>query len=94
MQFEWDPNKARTNRTKHGISFETAVLAFRDERAVIIEDDRFDYEECREILIGLVPSVKRCLMVVFTEREEDLIRVISARKATRLETDLYYEENG
>ena len=61
--------------------------------AVIIDDDRYDYEEHREILIGFTPSSMGCLVVVFTEREENLIRVISARRATRLETNLYYEEN-
>ena len=94
MDFEWDPDKARSNLRKHGISFQTATLAFRDERALLIEDNRHDYGEIREILIGQVPSESGCLMVVFTERAESLVRIISARKATRAEIDLYYEENG
>ena len=93
MEFEWDPNKAHANLKKHGISFETAALAFQDEMAVVIVDDRYDYDEVREILIGFTPIEQGCLMVVFTEREEDVVRIISARKATRAETRLYHEEN-
>ena len=93
MEFEWDPNKAHANQKKHGISFETAALAFQDEMAVVIVDDRYDYDEVREILIGFTPIEQGCLMVVFTEREEDVVRIISARKATRAETRLYHEEN-
>ncbi len=95
MEFEWDPSKDRANRKKHGVSFNTAILAFQDEMALIIKDDRFDYGgEVREILIGMTPAEVGCLLVIFTEREENFIRIISARKATRAETNLYHEENG
>lgn len=93
-EFEWDEDKARANKRKHGISFEVAALAFEDESALIFEDDPFDYEEVREILIGR-PSkdLEQCLLVVFTERFDDLIRIISAKRATRTETDRYYEQS-
>ena len=94
MQFEWDDRKAVENKAKHGISFEVAALTFTDEAALIFEDDRDDYKELREILIGRPSSERQCLLVVFTEREAEMIRIISARKATRAETDLYYEQNG
>ena len=94
MQFEWDEDKALQNRRKHQISFETAVLAFEDESALIFEDDRFEYDETREILIGRpFPAKEQFLFVVFTERLQDVIRIISARKATRAETNWYHEQN-
>jgi len=93
VQFEWDENKALRNRRKHQISFETATLAFEDEAAIIFEDDRFEYDEVREVLIGRPLPDTQCLFVVFTERLEDVIRIISARKATRTETRLYHEQN-
>jgi uncharacterized DUF497 family protein len=94
MEFEWDDTKAHQNKVKHGISFEVAALTFEDEAAIILEDDRSDYGEIREILIGRPLSERQCLLVVFTERDLNLIRIISARKATRAETKLYYEQNG
>ena len=94
MEFEWNDTKADSNKVKHGISFEVAALAFEDEAAIIFEDDRNDYGETREILIGRPLLERQCLLVVFTERDENLIRIISARKATRAETKLYYEQNG
>jgi uncharacterized protein len=94
MKFEWDENKALQNRRKHQVSFETAALAFEDESAIIFEDDRFDYDEIREILIGRpLPEREQCLFVVFVERRENTIRIISARKATRAETNRYHEQN-
>lgn len=94
MQFEWDEDKAFQNRRKHQISFKSAVLAFEDESALIFEDDRFEYEETREILIGRpFPGKEQYLFVVFTERLQDVIRIISARRATRAETNRYHEQN-
>lgn len=94
MKFEWDENKALENRRKHQITFETATLAFEDESAIIFEDNRFEYDEIREILIGRPLSEKEhCLFVVYTERTQDVIRIISARRATRAETRWYHEQN-
>lgn len=92
MEFEWDDKKNAVNKEKHGVSFEIAALVFRDEAALIFEDDRNDYDEVREIIIGRVQD-KQCLMVVFTERSEDVIRIISARQATRREANLYYGQD-
>ena len=94
MKFEWDEKKALQNKRKHQISFETAALAFEDESAIIFEDDRYEYDEIREILIGRpFPGNQQCLYVVFTERRENAIRIISARKATRAEAHRYHEQN-
>lgn len=87
MEFEWDDNKNKINKEKHGIDFSTAVLAFDDENKVEIFD-RFHstLEEERFLLIG---KVKGILTVVFTERK-DKVRIISARQANKIEEDIYY----
>ncbi len=86
LSFDWDDDKAEENYAKHGVSFELAELVFSDPFAVERVDDRQDYGEERFILIGMAREV--VLFVVYTEREER-IRLISARRATRLERDDY-----
>ena len=88
FEFEWDEAKSRTNRAKHGISFEEAKAIF-DGPVFTALDDRFDYEEDRFISYGrLGPLV--VVVVAHTERD-GRIRLISARKASRRETQAYYE---
>jgi uncharacterized DUF497 family protein len=87
MDYQWDPNKARTNLRKHGIAFADAVLVFEDTAAITIEDER--REEERYITIGM-DAQSRVLVVVFTWRN-DSIRIISARKSTLLEREQYEE---
>lgn len=90
LRFEWDPRKARSNLAKHGVSFEEASSAFYDEDALIIPDPDHSDEEDRFILLGLTSGV-RVVVVVHCYRESDeVIRLISARKATRRESG-YYE---
>lgn len=91
VEFEWDPEKAAGNLRKHGVSFEFAAKAFRDPLAVEWIDDRVDYGETRTVLLGLADG--SILVVVYTERES-CIRLISARRATKNEQDIYYRENG
>ena len=88
MQFEWDEAKNAANIKKHGISFEEATSIFDDVVFTSI-DDRFDYEEIREISIGAIESVV-VVTVVHTDRGE-VTRIISARKATKKERKKYYE---
>src|SRR5687768_2387960 len=87
--FEWDPSKARANQRKHGVSFEEAQTAFADERGLIIHDpDHSDLED-RFVLLGL-SSTLRALVVCHCYRSGDrVIRIISARKANRLERIQY-----
>ncbi len=87
MQFEWDDCKNAANKTKHGISFETASKVFNDPYYIEIYDSDHSIEEDRFIAIGLVEDV---LFVVFTERK-DAIRLISARLATEVERRYYYD---
>jgi len=88
MQFEWDENKNAQNLKKHGISFEEAQEIF-DGIVFTAIDERFDYGEIREISIGAIQGVV-IVTVVHTERNQ-LIRIISARKATRQERETYYD---
>lgn len=95
MTFEWDFEKSQSNLRKHGVSFEMASEVFFDENAFSLQDDRLDYNEPREILIGRTRGpVGDVLLVVFTERAGEVMRLISARKANRRERGWYYEQNG
>ena len=87
MDYQWDPDKARANLQKHGISFADAVTVFSDERALTIEDD--DPSEERFVTLGM-DAIGRILIVVYTYREEG-IRIISARNATARERKQYGE---
>lgn len=91
MEFEWDEEKNRANIRKHdGISFEMAVRVFLDENRIEKYDARHSLDEDRYNVIGMVENL---LFVVYTERNDDTIRIISARKATKEECNEYYEEN-
>lgn len=89
IKFEWDKNKNETNKKKHKISFEEAQTVFYDEDALIIDDPEHSEEEERFIILGF--SKKANLLVVcHCYRETDLIiRIISARKATKTERKQY-----
>lgn len=89
IRFDWDSRKARSNEKKHGVPFEEARSVFFDEQALLLEDAQPRHEEERFVLLGLSASL-RLLVVVHALRDGDVIRIISARKATRKET-LEYE---
>ena len=89
--FEWSSRKALQNRRKHGVSFEEARSAFLDENARLIADDDHSGDEDRFVLLGLSVQL-RLLVVVHCYRESDnVIRIISARKADRVERRQYSE---
>jgi uncharacterized protein len=89
MRFDWDPAKARDNLRKHGVSFEEARTVFSDDQAILIADPEHSDEEERFVLLGL-SSTLRVLTVVHCYRASDeVIRIISARKATRSERAQY-----
>jgi len=89
--FQSDPEKARQNRLKHGVSFEEATTAFGDPLSVTLPDPLHSKGEEREILIGNTVYGKT-IVVVFTHRAR-IIRIISARRATNHER-LIYETDG
>ena len=87
--YEWDPDKDRINSEKHGVTFEEAVTVFDDEKALLILDNDHSQTEERFIIIGLSEKL-RVLYVCHCYREPgDVIRIISARKATELERSFY-----
>lgn len=88
MDYEWDKQKESLNIKKHGVDFSDAVVALEDELALTIEDK--DHYEQRFKTLGM-GSYLNILFVVHAERDEDHIRIISARKADRTETKQYYE---
>ena len=90
LSFEWNDRKALTNLAKHGVSCETARKVFEDPFAVEIEDRSANYGEVRRRIVGLGNGL--VLTVIYTERSE-VIRIISARKATRAERK-EYDDNG
>ena len=89
MDFEWDENKAQINLEKHGVSFEEAKTVFDDADALQIFDPDHSESEDRFILLGM-SAVLRILVVCHCYRADDnIIRIISARKATRNESSTY-----
>lgn len=90
LEFEWDPRKAAANDAAHGVRFEEGLTVFRDPLAKIFDDEGHSTDEPREIIVG--HSAKgRLVLVCFTVRGTR-IRIISARRATRLERK-DYEKN-
>ena len=88
MRFVWDAAKAESNARRHGVTFEEASgLLRRGEDVLEIYDEAHSHDEDRFIAIGR--TQRRILCVVFTEREEDVVRIISARRATQTEERLY-----
>ena len=94
--FDWDPNKAKENRNKHGIVFEQASTIFLDPRMIAVFDTEHSEHEDRWATIG-IDSNGILLVVVHTFQQLDVdccrIRIISARKATRKESKQYREKN-
>jgi uncharacterized DUF497 family protein len=89
LRFDWDTRKEADNQSKHGISFEEAEGVFSDEYALLRDDPDHSDEESRYVLMGLSPRL-RILVVVHVHHEaEDVIRIISARKANRQERAIY-----
>ena len=91
MRFEWDETKNRANRRKHRIDFADALQVF-DGPMYIALDEREEYGEERWIGIGFLKQA--VVVVVFTERPDDTIRIISARKAQRHEREKFRKEIG
>ena len=92
IEFDWDESKASFNRKKHGISFEEAVTIFYDDDALEFHDPDHSENEDRFIMVGLSFKV-RILVVCHCVRESgSVIRIVSARKATKKEAKIYWEE--
>ena len=90
ISFEWDEEKNKTNKIKHGVSFEEAKTVFFDENAWLEYDDTHSAEEDRFRILGS-SFAGNVLLVVHCIRKESVIRIISSRKATSVEKANYEE---
>lgn len=89
MRFAWDPVKASTNLKDHKVSFDEAKTVFYDDFAIQFFDDEHSADEERFIMLGM-SSNARLLVVCHCERDDgEVVRIISARKATRSEATYY-----
>ena len=87
--FDWDTKKNLSNIEKHGVSFKEAATVFRDDGAIVLNDEEHSKDEERFKIIGFSGNL-RLLMVCHCYRDEDsIIRIISARKATKKEQSQY-----
>ena len=89
ITFDWDAQKAQINERKHGMSFEEAQTAFYDGDARVSYDPDHSQKEDRYILLGMSASLRLLLVCHMYEQNDECIRLISARKATRTEQQQY-----
>jgi uncharacterized protein len=89
LRFEWDPAKATANIKKHGIGFDEAKSVFADERAKLIADPAHSNDEDRFVLLGLSTKLKLLVVCHCYRSKSNTIRIISARKATAIESQQY-----
>jgi uncharacterized DUF497 family protein len=87
--FEWNDKKSKSNITKHGVSFEEASSIFRDESAIEFYDDAHSDWEERFLLLGLSNKLNLLLVCHCYKETNGIIRIISARKATKTESQHY-----
>jgi len=91
LRFEWDEKKSLSNIKKHGISFEEAQTVFLDENALLIHDPDHSLEEDRFVLLGMSFKLRLLIVCHCYRKSENIIRIISARRATRAEHKQYWE---
>jgi uncharacterized DUF497 family protein len=89
LRFDWDPKKAAANQKKHGVSFDEARTVFFDERAKLIDDPDHSEFEDRFVLLGLSGTLRGILVCHCYREEGNVIRIISARKASPHEAKQY-----
>jgi uncharacterized protein len=87
--FDWDPRKAEANERKHGISFEEAQTCFYDENARVSYDPDHSQEEDRYLLLGMSQALRLLLVCHMYQQDDESIRMISARRATKTEQQQY-----
>jgi hypothetical protein len=89
MKFEWDPEKNKSNKRKHGIDFKEAKTVFQDIRAVEIYDEEHSTHEDRYILVGISRKEREIMVCHCYRNGGEVTRIFSARKATVSEKKLY-----
>lgn len=90
IKFEWDEHKDEINRKKHGISFEEAQTVFYDSEALLIDDPEHSLTEERFIILGYSSKANLLVVCHCYRTTDEIIRIISARKATKKETIQYH----
>jgi uncharacterized DUF497 family protein len=93
VHFEWDEKKDVDNIRNHGVTFSEAKTVFYDENALEFYDEDHSLEEIRYLMMGLSSNL-RILLVSFTvmeRKDEDVVRIISSRKATKNERKTYFK---
>jgi len=91
IKFEWDEKKNEINKKKHGLSFEEAKEVFGDEDAILFDAPDHPLEEDRFLIIGAIKSTKICIVSHCYRDNDNVIRLISARNATKNEKIIYEE---
>lgn len=94
IKFEWDENKNQINKAKHGIDFDEAATVFFDEDAIMFDDPEHSMEEERFLMLGITKHENLCIVSHCYRGKDDIIRIISARKATKNETKTYNKYAG
>ncbi len=89
IKFEWDNNKNQINKKKHGIDFEEAKTVFYDDDAIIFDDPEHSMEEERFLVLGITKHENLCIVSHCYCDRDNIIRIISARKATKNERKIY-----
>lgn len=91
IKFEWDKTKNILNIKKHGIDFNEAAAVFLDDEALLIEDEKHSGEEDRFLLLGSSQKANLLIVCHCYRANDEVIRIISARKATKNETKQYFD---
>ena len=95
IRFDWDAKKDIANHRKHGVTFSEAQTVFEDENAIEFYDEDHSLKEGRYLMIG-ISSKLRLLLTSYTvvqTKNEEIIRIISTRKATKNEQKVYFERS-
>lgn len=94
IKFDWDENKNKINLKKHGIDFEEAKTVFYDDDAIMFDDPEHSAEEERFLILGITKYENLCIVSHCYRDGDNIIRIISARKATKNETKTYNKYAG
>ena len=89
IKFEWDENKNQINKVKHGVDFSEAKTVFYDECAILFDDPEHSAEEDRFLILGISKHENLCIVSHCYRGRDNIIRIISARKATKNEIRTY-----
>ncbi len=94
INFEWNEKKNQINQRKHGINFEEAKTVFFDDNAILFDDPEHSMEEERFLILGISKNENLCIVSHCYRLGDNIIRIISARKATKNETKIYNQFAG